>query len=588
MVNDLRTARGESMVSPGVLFSPPLWNPLPEAASRPVTLRRDLRSVVRRLRAYYEAALLAVVRAGARGVPEALMRIDEVLDRVEMLAANRPALRLWWSARAMVQELADGKLELTVAVKRLLGQLNTQLRAIADDGQAALDRRPPAELLRHILYYVATSPMRGERSGAVKTTFGLEELAEGLEAGGESGWHAGALSAVAAPLAEQLDELERRLEDDFGVDAERDSELATSVRQLAITFGLLGADDLRESLQRRAQELQDGSATGGTDRLLPLAEDMLRARAVVMSLMQARATSAPDAREVSAIWYREALTQAVAQVNTELFGVKEGLTLYAAGEAEVATLRDVAGGLACTIGVLRMLGHEGTGGLGPWVQRLHEAAGDGAMAPDRAALERLAGEILDVESGLQGIEELPVRHAWPDAVAPREAERPDLRAPDAEVPASGVTRVPTTPAPGPATTATDDGAREDAEEEDEELREIFAEEMGEVIDTLGDVVPAWSRDLGSREALMEIRRAFHTLKGSGRVVGAVEIGDFAWSVEKVLNRVIEGSMGSSAEVGELVTQATDLLPEVLGAFRSRDPLPGTAGSLRQQAEQLAP
>ena len=43
-----------------------------------------------------------------------------------------------------------------------------------------------------------------------------------------------------------------------------------------------------------------------------------------------------------------------------------------------------------------------------------------------------------------------------------------------------------------------------------------------------------------------MRRAFHTLKGSGRVVGARRIGDFAWSVENLLNRVIDGTLERSS------------------------------------------
>ena len=33
-----------------------------------------------------------------------------------------------------------------------------------------------------------------------------------------------------------------------------------------------------------------------------------------------------------------------------------------------------------------------------------------------------------------------------------------------------------------------------------------------------------------------MRRSFHTLKGSGRMVGAQLIGEFAWSIENLLNR----------------------------------------------------
>ncbi|WP_164088178.1 Hpt domain-containing protein, partial [Stenotrophomonas maltophilia] len=58
----------------------------------------------------------------------------------------------------------------------------------------------------------------------------------------------------------------------------------------------------------------------------------------------------------------------------------------------------------------------------------------------------------------------------------------------------------------------------DEEPVDEELREVFIEEAGEVLETIGRYLPAWKADHDDREALTEVRRAFHTLKGSGRMV----------------------------------------------------------------------
>src|SRR6185312_5594136 len=36
-----------------------------------------------------------------------------------------------------------------------------------------------------------------------------------------------------------------------------------------------------------------------------------------------------------------------------------------------------------------------------------------------------------------------------------------------------------------------------------------------------------------------VRRGFHTLKGSGRMVGLTDLGELAYQVEKVHNRVLE-------------------------------------------------
>ena len=55
-------------------------------------------------------------------------------------------------------------------------------------------------------------------------------------------------------------------------------------------------------------------------------------------------------------------------------------------------------------------------------------------------------------------------------------------------------------------------------------------------------MPAWSQTPHDQEILTNIRRHFHTLKGSGRMVGAKSSGELAWAVEDTLNRVISGSV----------------------------------------------
>ncbi len=69
---------------------------------------------------------------------------------------------------------------------------------------------------------------------------------------------------------------------------------------------------------------------------------------------------------------------------------------------------------------------------------------------------------------------------------------------------------------------------------DDEIIEVFIEEAGEVKETLDEHFPQWKVDFNDQDALSIVRRAFHTLKGSGRMVQANDIGELAWSVENML------------------------------------------------------
>ena len=77
---------------------------------------------------------------------------------------------------------------------------------------------------------------------------------------------------------------------------------------------------------------------------------------------------------------------------------------------------------------------------------------------------------------------------------------------------------------------------------DPELVEVFIEEAKEEIANIQRNLPAWAADRANSEALIAARRSFHTLKGSGRMVGAQLIGEFAWSIENLLNRVINQTL----------------------------------------------
>jgi len=100
------------------------------------------------------------------------------------------------------------------------------------------------------------------------------------------------------------------------------------------------------------------------------------------------------------------------------------------------------------------------------------------------------------------------------------------------------------------------------EDIDEEILEIFAEEVEEVLLELDEHIIG----MGSPESMDVVRRSFHTLKGSGRMVGAFDTGELAWSVENMLNRVIDGSQEQTAAHQELVTQARQLMPALLKDF----------------------
>src|SRR5947209_1359617 len=72
-------------------------------------------------------------------------------------------------------------------------------------------------------------------------------------------------------------------------------------------------------------------------------------------------------------------------------------------------------------------------------------------------------------------------------------------------------------------------------EHDDEMRDVFLEEAREVVASGRAACAELHANPGDLELLTTLRRAFHTLKGSSRMVGLKSFGEAAWACEQVFN-----------------------------------------------------
>lgn len=113
----------------------------------------------------------------------------------------------------------------------------------------------------------------------------------------------------------------------------------------------------------------------------------------------------------------------------------------------------------------------------------------------------------------------------------------------------------------------DGGFEDDAENIDQDIREVFLEEFDDELQNLGTLLPPWRMQPDNMDRLRPIRRIFHTLKGSGRLVGARTLGEFAWKIESLLNRVLDGTRPATPAVLAMVDHAHAALPQLNAALR---------------------
>jgi chemosensory pili system protein ChpA (sensor histidine kinase/response regulator) len=167
---------------------------------------------------------------------------------------------------------------------------------------------------------------------------------------------------------------------------------------------------------------------------------------------------------------------------------------------------------------------------------------------------------------------LPAPHQPTQPVYGSSVPQPAL-APDLAVDRAAV------PQPVAAGVATD-------EEDDAELRSIFLEEAREVIATGLGAVDALHSLPGDMDQQTSLRRSFHTLKGSSRMVGLNEFGEAAWAMEQLLNAWLPEQLPASPELVHLADQALQGFGQWIGDIEANQDAPWRALPFRRAADSL--
>ncbi|MEQ1592040.1 MAG: Hpt domain-containing protein [Thiobacillaceae bacterium] len=125
------------------------------------------------------------------------------------------------------------------------------------------------------------------------------------------------------------------------------------------------------------------------------------------------------------------------------------------------------------------------------------------------------------------------------------------------------------------------------EDSDPELLEIFLEEAHEVLAAISDAVNAAHAQPDERENLTIIRRGFHTLKGSGRMVGLLELGEAAWGLEQFMNGWLADNKPVIPALLDLVSNAQRIFQDWIGALQAGNVIALPVPTLLASADRVA-
>ncbi|MDB5762758.1 MAG: putative chemotaxis protein histidine kinase [Herminiimonas sp.] len=163
-------------------------------------------------------------------------------------------------------------------------------------------------------------------------------------------------------------------------------------------------------------------------------------------------------------------------------------------------------------------------------------------------------------------------------------ERPDFVASEAAL--ADIISATTPAMPAPVEPIMQAAAPETDEAVDAELLEIFLSEAEEVLDCVRQTIPELRNEARNQEHMTTLRRSFHTLKGSGRMVGLMAFGDAAWGIEQVLNLRLSEGLGGNPDLYALLEKATEVLGAWVADLQTQGRSDRIAAALMNAAERV--
>ncbi|MDM3872058.1 Hpt domain-containing protein [Porticoccus sp. W117] len=596
LINDLRAVRGKPLLSEGSLFSPHMDISDIGTGGNSSTLPNNdaFVELVKKLRQMYQVALLGLIRGADRD--KNLGYINRVFSRLSELSKGTAQYQLWRVALAVQEGISHHSIPTSSAVTSLLRGLDREIRQLQQHGVSSLEREVPQGLLKNLLYYVAFSNASTDRILEVTEAFRLREALPAGSFGGEGSltpsFDADAVRAIATALLEEVNnakEMVTRYQLEGGLDGSMIGQLCEIFTRMSDSLAFVGQTRLSEpldELQQRMQEVSDRSDTMNVVLLGDIANHLvdIESALVAWGSSGGQIESAENQANMELHRAREALLR---ETRNGLEKVKDSIVEYISSQWDKHFLEHAPQLLTEVRGALEMMSLERPAKvLDKSCRYIQEKLLSDASIPDWRTLDSLADAITSIEYYLDGCvgvsgEETPdaisiltmaensaalLHGEEPVAEATEELTLLDdssqLLGEEPESAAGDVNEV-------LVAQAAEQAAQETDSDIDEEIIEIFVEEAGEVLDMLREQLPNWQANPTTGDELGDIRRGFHTLKGSGRMVEAMRVGELAWSVEYMLNRVIDNLIPLSSDIPVLVGQAVKLLPTMVSNFEQR-------------------
>ncbi len=592
LLNDLRTVRGDPLLSENTLFLLNLSKQDVAANDNLSTKNEaDAAALATQLRPKFQASLLGWITGDKP--KENLVKLVDLAEQFQKVARVPVLFRMWRITAAVLEALSEDGLEASASIKRLLGQVDRQCKRLIDRGETFFEQEPPDELLNNLLYYVARASSSGSRVRDIRETFNLGEAIpdpEDLDKEREqlAAPSIGLMQTVAGAIKEDLGRVKDGLDIYVRAGIHDRTQLLpqkASLQKIADTMTVLGLSDLKSQVTDEVKQLDgmiEGRVEDSDENLMDMAATMLRVEDRVSSELTDMISPPAEERELSPedTDYKDVSSAVIRECIVNLARVKESIVHYLERPDAPQLIQDVPNLIHGIRAGMLMLQKDRVRDIlgrieGYTRQRLQQAN----QLPEENEIDRVADAMVSVEYYLETLQK---GRSDPWYMLDNAETCLDALSVSPDIPEEFVAEVfepeVAEESPQPSSTPMVEEPHEPtevmqqlappvfAEQEnkvDPEFIELFIEEAKEEVDTISDYFPRWRDNPSDLDGLSTIRRSFHTLKGSGRMVGAELIGEFAWSMENMLNRLLDGTLERNDHIVLVLEEASAALPELI-------------------------
>ena len=592
VLNDLRALQGQPLLSDTSLFTPDL-SAADVTANTSHNLRMNDEQVItnlRKLRQMFQFSLAGIIRN--QDLNENFAYLYKVLSRLEKFCQDTPLGKIWWVAVGFLDAIQGDSVGLSSATKQLLRDLDHQIKLMIEENKTILAKPLPSDLLKNLLYYVAKTKTESKRIDLLKEQFKLhlalpseQEIDQEREKLHQPGQET--MSSVVEVLGEEINLVKDQL-DLYVRGDDKDNEnlvkLTPQLIQIANTMAVLGLGVARKIILEQISLIEDISNSNepASDKILmDMAGALLYVEASLSALKSNSKeltshehTPETDGFQVPAEHFQSAHNALIYESRNGLEQAKNSIVNFIASQWDHSEIEDVPELLESIRGGLQIIPlPQAAKLLGACSTYIRESLLDTKAIPDWQQLDRLADAITSIEYYMERLSEGAHDNDRILKVAEESVAKlgfPTQATDETSAPVMSQHHV------SDVATESPDAIEKESDQGliDEEILEIFMEEASEVMDEIQIAMTQLKSNADDQKALQNLRRAFHTLKGSGRLVGAKAISDIAWPVENLLNKHLDSSLTIELNVFDFLDSVIEKLPELTEDFAKLRPSDG--------------